>query len=51
MQLAAVAVAWSMAGCVAGPDYVRPTIDAPPAWKLEAPWRESRPGDAVPKGA
>lgn len=39
-----------LAGCVAGPDYVRPTVATPPAWKVEAPWREGTPDDAAPKG-
>ena len=41
----------ALAGCVAGPDYVRPTVDVPAAWQLEAPWREATPSDALPKGA
>jgi multidrug efflux system outer membrane protein len=47
--MAATAVSM-LAGCVAGPNYVRPTVDTPPAWKLEAPWRAATPEDAVPKG-
>jgi NodT family efflux transporter outer membrane factor (OMF) lipoprotein len=39
-----------LAGCAAGPDYVKPALALPPAWKLEAPWRESAPGDTAPKG-
>ena len=39
-----------LAGCVAGPDYVRPAVETPPAWKLEAPWRTGTPDDAAPKG-
>ena len=39
-----------LAGCVAGPDYVRPEVATPPAWKLEAPWRAGAPDDAAPKG-
>jgi NodT family efflux transporter outer membrane factor (OMF) lipoprotein len=48
--LVAAAVAAMLAGCVAGPDYVRPAVETPPAWKLEAPWREGTPDDAAPKG-
>ena len=44
------AIAAMLAGCVAGPDYVRPAVETPPAWKLEAPWREGTPDDAAPKG-
>jgi len=40
-----------LAGCAAGPDYVKPTIELPATWQVEAPWRESRPDDASPKGA
>jgi NodT family efflux transporter outer membrane factor (OMF) lipoprotein len=39
-----------LGGCVAGPDYRKPVLDMPAAWKVEAPWRESRPDDAAPKG-
>ena len=39
-----------LAACVAGPDYVRPEVATPPAWKLEAPWRTGAPDDAAPKG-
>ncbi|QJR10813.1 Outer membrane protein OprM [Usitatibacter rugosus] len=48
-SLAALAVVL-VAGCAAGPDYVRPAVDTPTAWKVEAPWREARPSDALPKG-
>ena len=48
---AIAAIAALLAGCVAGPDYVRPAVEMPPAWKLEAPWREGTPDDAAPKGA
>jgi multidrug efflux system outer membrane protein len=44
-------VAALLAGCVAGPDYVRPDVETPPAWKVEAPWRAAAPDDATPKGA
>jgi len=43
-------VALLLAGCTAGPDYVRPEVATPPAWKLEAPWRAGAPDDAAPKG-
>lgn len=44
------AVAALLAGCVAGPNYVRPEVATPPAWKVEAPWRTGAPADAAPKG-
>lgn len=46
----AAACAGLLAGCAAGPDYKKPTLEMPAAWKLEAPWREGRPDDAAPKG-
>jgi NodT family efflux transporter outer membrane factor (OMF) lipoprotein len=44
--LAAVA----LAGCVAGPNYVKPSVELPAAWKVGAPWREITPDDAAAKG-
>lgn len=43
-------IALLLAGCAVGPDYQRPAADVPPAWKLDAPWRESAPGDSLAKG-
>lgn len=37
-------------GCAAGPEYQKPALDLPVAWKVEAPWREGRPDDATAKG-
>ena len=48
--LVCAALVAMLAGCVAGPDYVRPAVETPPAWKVEAPWREGTPDDAAPKG-
>jgi outer membrane protein, multidrug efflux system len=39
-----------LAACVAGPDYRKPQVELPVTWKVEPPWRESRPDDAAPKG-
>ena len=50
MQRAAALLAVGLAGCVSGPNYVRPPVDTPPAWKLESPWRAGTPDDASPKG-
>jgi NodT family efflux transporter outer membrane factor (OMF) lipoprotein len=43
------AVAWSvltlaLAGCAVGPDYVRPSMDLPSAYKEQGPWKDARPG-------
>ncbi|HEV7576341.1 MAG TPA: efflux transporter outer membrane subunit [Caldimonas sp.] len=47
---AAAACVVGLAGCVVGPNYARPAVETPPAWKLEAPWRAGTPDDAAPKG-
>lgn len=39
-----------LAGCAAGPDYQRPALELPAAWRLEPPWHEARPDDAGDKG-
>lgn len=49
-RLGPLGMALLLAACAAGPDYQRPAADVPPAWKLEPPWRESAPGDALDKG-
>ena len=51
MNRAAVLALLALAGCAAGPDYRRPAVDLPAAWKLDAPWREGAPADAADKGA
>jgi NodT family efflux transporter outer membrane factor (OMF) lipoprotein len=48
--IAVVAAAVLLAGCKGGPDYRKPALDMPAAWKVEAPWREGTPNDAAPKG-
>ncbi len=47
----ALLAALALAGCAAGPDYRRPGIELPAAWKPEAPWRQGVPADAADKGA
>ncbi|MEP6874889.1 MAG: efflux transporter outer membrane subunit [Burkholderiales bacterium] len=49
-RLSACALAALLSACAVGPDYVKPTLDLPAAWKTEAPWRESAPDDAAVKG-
>jgi len=48
--LRAAALVVVLSGCAAGPDYRKPQLEMPVAWKVEAPWRESTPADATPKG-
>jgi len=40
-----------LAGCAVGPDYMRPALDMPVAWTVEAPFREGAPNDLASKGA
>jgi multidrug efflux system outer membrane protein len=47
----AAAVAALLAGCSVGPDYERPTGEAPPGWKETGPWKAAAPRDAIAKGA
>ncbi|MDB5999880.1 MAG: transporter, partial [Rhizobacter sp.] len=50
-RLAVVAAcAALLAACATGPNYEKPAVDMPVAWKIEAPWREGSPDDAATKG-
>ena len=49
-KFAAAGVAVMVSACTAGPEYQRPAVDVPAAWKVEAPWREAAPRDADTKG-
>jgi NodT family efflux transporter outer membrane factor (OMF) lipoprotein len=46
----AMAVAALLAACAAAPEYRKPVLDLPTAWKVEAPWRVGTPNDGAPKG-
>ena len=52
LRLAAsiLAAGW-LTGCAVGPNYHRPPVQAPPAYKTEAPWRIAAPKDSLPKDA
>jgi outer membrane protein, multidrug efflux system len=39
-----------LAGCAVGPKYQRPQVQAPTAWKEQAPFRAATPKDSLPKG-
>ena len=43
-------IALAMGGCTVGPDYVRPTADAPAAYKEMPPAKPAQPADAAPRG-
>jgi NodT family efflux transporter outer membrane factor (OMF) lipoprotein len=42
--------ALGVASCATPPEYKQPALQMPAQWKLEAPWREGSPADALPKG-
>lgn len=48
--LALLGAAGGLAGCAVAPEYVRPKLDLPVTWKVEAPFREGTPRDAAFKG-
>ena len=39
-----------LVACAVGPNYERPALDMPVAWKIEQPWREAAPNDLAEKG-
>jgi NodT family efflux transporter outer membrane factor (OMF) lipoprotein len=39
-----------LAACAAGPNYQRPAVEMPVAWKIEPPWQEGAPNDLAEKG-
>ena len=39
-----------LGACAVGPEYSKPQIDLPVAWKVEAPWRVGAPNDGERKG-
>jgi len=49
-RAALAALAALLAACSAGPEYRRPALEMPAAWKTEPPWREAAPDDGAAKG-
>jgi NodT family efflux transporter outer membrane factor (OMF) lipoprotein len=43
-QSLSLSLAVLLAGCAVGPDYVRPQIDMPQAFKEQGPWKNAQPG-------
>ena len=39
-----------LSSCSIWPGYKKPAVDMPVNWKVEQPWRVSKPNDAAPKG-
>jgi NodT family efflux transporter outer membrane factor (OMF) lipoprotein len=46
----AVSLVTPMGGCMVGPDYTRPTVPTPPAYKEAVNWKVATPGDDAPRG-
>ena len=49
-RLSLVVVALLAAGCAVGPEYSKPGVETPPAFKEAEGWKVAEPKDAVPKG-
>jgi len=47
----ALAGATALSACMVGPNYVRPTVTTPPAFKETNGWQPARPQDAIDRGA
>ena len=50
-RLLAPTLALALAGCMVGPDYVRPTAAVPAQYKEADGWKVAQPADAAPRGA
>ncbi|WP_081768849.1 efflux transporter outer membrane subunit [Herbaspirillum sp. RV1423] len=44
LSAVALAAAVLLGGCAVGPDYVRPQMDLPTAYKEQGPWKNAEPG-------
>ena len=40
----------ALTGCAVGPDFLRPTVDIPPAFKEAPGWKAAEPQDDAPRG-
>ena len=49
-SLSIAALAALLGACAVGPEYKKPALEMPAAWKVEAPFREGTPNDGAPKG-
>ena len=43
-------LASALGACATAPDYVKPALEIPVSWQVEAPWRATTPGDTIAKG-
>ena len=49
-RITATAVAIVLASCKVGPDYKRPEVETPVAFKEQGDWQPAQPRDGVPRG-
>jgi NodT family efflux transporter outer membrane factor (OMF) lipoprotein len=49
IRASVIAFAILLGACTVGPDYVRPDVSVPQAWK-EAPYKAAEPADTLPRG-
>jgi NodT family efflux transporter outer membrane factor (OMF) lipoprotein len=49
--LLSAALLAALGACAVGPDYVRPTVETPPAFKEVAGWKLAEPQDQIVRGA
>src|SRR6516165_7248028 len=45
-----IGIALFLGGCTVGPDYKKPDVETPQAYKESGEWAVARPADAAPKG-
>jgi NodT family efflux transporter outer membrane factor (OMF) lipoprotein len=50
MRATLLAASMMLAGCAVGPDYVRPTVETPAAFKENQGWKVAQPQDAALRG-
>jgi NodT family efflux transporter outer membrane factor (OMF) lipoprotein len=49
-RLSPLLIALLLAGCAVGPDYQRPDVDTPAAYKEAGDWKKAEPQDEAPRG-
>src|SRR5690349_14517217 len=50
LRLAPLVLALSLAGCMVGPDYVKPSAPTPATYKEMEGWKFAQPSDDLPRG-
>jgi NodT family efflux transporter outer membrane factor (OMF) lipoprotein len=50
LKTLALLLALALTGCMVGPDYHRPDVEIPAAYKEAGDWKPAQPGDEAPRG-